>query len=342
MAEVMERAVPTARPRVEVADRREMIRVLEPAVAANLGLLTPVEKAWQPSDCLPDLGSDGWPDEVADFRQRARSLPDDLLVVLVGDMITEEALPSYSVALNGVVRDDTGDSPAPWARWLRGWSAEENRHGDLLNGYLRLTGRVDMRAVERTIHALIANGFNPGGLCDPYNLLVYTSFQERATRISHANVGRLAGRAGDPHLARICGMIASDEARHETFYSRMMGEVLDRDPAGGILAIRSMLRATIAMPGRLMDDGGAPGLFDRFAIVAQRTGVYTVRDYASIIDHLVRVWGIADRRVSGEAARAQEEVCRQAERHSRLADRISATLARQPASTFSWIHGRPA
>ena len=32
-----------------------------------------------------------------------------------------------------------------------------------------------------------------GPRSDPYNLLVYTSFQERATRISHNNVGRMAG-----------------------------------------------------------------------------------------------------------------------------------------------------
>ena len=228
-------------------------------------------------------------------------------MVLVGDMVTEEALPSYAMALNGLVKDDEGTSPAPWARWLRGWTAEENRHGDLLNAYLRLSGRVDMRAVEATVHSLIRNGFNPGSQADPYNLLVYTSFQERATRISHGNVGRLAARSGDPNLARICGVIAGDEARHETFYTRMMTAVLEHDPAGGILAFRSMLRGRIAMPGRFMEDGRDPDLFDHFAVVAQRTNVYTVRDYAAIIAHLVTAWDIAGRVVSGEAARAQEE-----------------------------------
>jgi acyl-[acyl-carrier-protein] desaturase len=58
-------------------------------------------------------------------------------------MITEEALPSCSVPLNGLVKDDQGTGSAPWPRWLRGWTAEENRHGHLLNAYLRLSGRVD-------------------------------------------------------------------------------------------------------------------------------------------------------------------------------------------------------
>ena len=339
MSDLRERAGPG---RDVVADHGDVIRAIEPAVKDNLELLMPLDKAWQPSDYLPDLEAGNWREQIERFRQMAQAIPDDLLVVLVGDMVTEEALPSYSVSLNGLVRDDEGTSPAPWARWLRGWTAEENRHGDLLNAYLRLTGRVNMRAVERTVHSLIAEGFNPNSHPDPYNLLVYTSFQERATRLSHGNVGKIAGSEGDPNLARICGMIASDEARHEAFYTRMMAQVLEHDPAGGILAFRSMLRGLIAMPGSLMYDGRDPDLFDRFAIVAQRTGVYTVRDYASIIEHLVTAWDIAGRAVTGEAARAQDELCRQADRHGRLAERTAAALARQPARAFSWIHDRTA
>ncbi len=321
-------------------DHQHVIRAIEPAVARHLSLLLPLDRAWQPTDYLPDLETVSWRDEVERFRTAAEAVSDELLVVLVGDMVTEEALPSYSAALNGLVQDTEGTNPAPWARWLRGWTAEENRHGDLLNAYLRLTGRVHMRAVERTIHGLVANGFNPQTGTDPYGLLVYTAFQERATRVSHGNVGRIAARLGDQHLARICGVIAGDEARHEAFYTRMMAEVLERDPAGGILAFRAMLRGRIAMPGRFMEDGQDPDLFDHFAIVAQRANVYTLRDYASIIDHLVTVWGIAGRAVTGEAARAQDELCRQAEHHARLAERTAAALAKQPPRAFSWIRDR--
>jgi acyl-[acyl-carrier-protein] desaturase len=323
-------------------ERWEVVRAIEPSVAENLNLLAPLDKAWQPTDYLPKLESASWRDEVEEFRQAAAAVSDALLVVLVGDMVTEEALPSYSMSLNGLARDEEGDAPSPWARWLRGWTAEENRHGDLLNAYLRLTGRVDMRAIERTVHSLIVNGFNPKSRADPYNLLVYTSFQERATRISHSNVGRMAAREGDQNLARICGSIGGDEARHEAFYTRMMSRVLEHDPAGGILAFRSMLRGTIEMPGRFMDDGKDPNLFDHFAIDAQRTNVYTVRDYAAIIEHLVTAWDIAGRSVAGEAARAQEELCRQSARYERLAERATSAMARQPLQAFSWIRGRMA
>ena len=340
MSKVTERPEAGDRRQDTLAEHQKVIGAIEPVVADHLRLLLPLDKAWQPTDFLPDLEMESWPDEIAAFRIAAEAISDELLVVLVGDMITEEALPSYSVALNGLVKDDEGTGPAPWAQWLRGWTAEENRHGDLLNAYLRLTGRVNMRAVERTVHGLIANGFNPQTRSDPYSLLVYTAFQERATRVSHGNVGRIAARHGDPNLARICGVIAGDEARHEAFYTRMMTEVLEHDPAGGILAFRSMLSGGIAMPGRFMDDGRDPDLFDHFAIVAQRAKVYTVRDYASIIEHLVTAWNIAGRAVTGKAAQAQDELCRQAERYERLADRMAATLERQPPVAFSWLRDR--
>lgn len=318
----------------------DVIRSIEPAVGENLELLLPVDKAWQPTDYLPNLESLDWREQIESFRQPAQAVSDELLVVLVGDMVTEEALPSYSVSLNELVKDGLGTSQAPWAKWLRGWTAEENRHGNLLNAYLRLTGRVNIRAVEQTVHHLVANGFSPRTYPDPYNGLIYTSFQERATRISHGNVGKLVGRQGDANLAKICLKIAGDEARHETFYTRMMGQVLDRDPAGGITSIRGMIRGLIAMPGKLMYDGKDPDLFDHFAVVAQRAGIYTVRDYASIIEHLVKTWDIAGRKVTGKAAHAQEYLCRQAERYERLADEMSAALEKQPQVAFSWIHDR--
>ena len=69
--------------------------------------------------------------QVKELRTQAEKLPDDYLVVLVGDMITEEGLPTYMTMLNTLdgVRDETGASDSPWAKWTRAWTAEENRHG---------------------------------------------------------------------------------------------------------------------------------------------------------------------------------------------------------------------
>jgi acyl-[acyl-carrier-protein] desaturase len=322
------------------AAQREVLQGIRNVVQENLSLLTPIEKAWQPTDYLPDLTAPDWNQRLSEFRAPAEQLSDEVLVVLIGDMVTEEALPSYSVSLNSIAEDLTGTSPDPWARWLRGWTSEENRHGDLLNAFLRLTGRVDMRAVEITVHHLLNSGFDPRVFPDLYAGLVYTSFQERATKISHNNVGRLAGKEGNDALEGICRRIAGDEARHEAFYTRAMAAVLDQDPQGGVITCGTMLRKMIAMPGRLMYDGKDPDLFDHFSVVAQRLGVYTVQDYADIVRHVVQTWNIAARPVTGKAARAQEFLCNHAERVESLAEQISERIAAEPPVRFSWIHDR--
>ena len=72
---------------------------------------------------------------MRELQKRSSDLPDDHLLVLVGDMITEEALPTYMSMLNTLdgTRDETGASDTPWAVWTRKWTAEENRHGDAMN-----------------------------------------------------------------------------------------------------------------------------------------------------------------------------------------------------------------
>jgi acyl-[acyl-carrier-protein] desaturase len=315
-----------------------MIESLQEFVGENLSLLLPVDQAWQPTDFLPDLTSLDWVDQVTQFRESSQGLSNEVLVVLVGNMVTEEALPSYTVSLEQVVGDPTGTSDAPWSIWLRGWTAEENRHGDLLNTYLRLTGRVDMRAVERTVHHLIRNGFYWGRRDHEFAGLIYAAFQERATRVSHGKVAKLAAAQGDDNLARICRTIAADETRHETFYTRVIGELMERDPTEGVIAYKNVLKGLVAMPGSLMSDGKDPNLYDHFAAVTQRIGVYTLQDYAEIIAHLNKVWGVASRSLSDKAAKAQEYICRQPERYELLIGQIADRIAEQPRVQFSWVH----
>jgi acyl-[acyl-carrier-protein] desaturase len=320
----------------------EVLRDLDTMVGDNLDLLAPVDKAWQPTDFLPDLAAEDWHQRLADFRAPAQQLSDEVLVILVGDMVTEEALPNYAISLNLIARDSQGTSTNPWARWMRGWVAEENRHGDLLNAFLRLTGRVDMRSVEVTVQHLLANGFEPVARPDPYAGMIYTSFQERATRISHFNVAKLARAEGNESLGRICARIAGDENRHATFYTRMVGHIFDQDPAGAMVIFRDMLRRIISMPGKLMYDGHDPDLFEHFAVVAQRAGVYTVQDYISIVAYLVDTWNIATRSLTDKAAKAQDFLCRHAERLTKMSEAVAEGVAKQPRRSFSWIHDRKA
>jgi acyl-[acyl-carrier-protein] desaturase len=318
----------------------EVIKSMEGFVGEHLpSLLKPVEESWQPSDFLPDMQAENWYDQLKEFRGHASELPDDVLVVLVGDMVTEEALPSYQTWLNRLqgVTDPTGASDSPWAHWSRGWTSEENRHGDLLNKYLYLSGRVDMRSVEVSIHHLINNGFDPMTENDPYLGFIYTSFQERATKISHRNVGVLAKKAGEERLHKICGLIAGDEARHEKAYKLFMSKVFELDPAAAILSFAKMMKRKVVMPAQLMYDGKDRDLFSKFSIVAQKLGVYTAHDYADIIDDLVREWKVASLNgLSDAAAKAQEYLGGLADRYRKVAERLSFS----GTAKFSWIFDR--
>ncbi|GFR44285.1 hypothetical protein Agub_g5492 [Astrephomene gubernaculifera] len=336
---------------------KEVVRSMADWAAVELPkFLKPTERHWQPTDMLPDSASPDFYDQVMSLRSAASNLPNEYLVVLVGDMITEEALPSYMNMINTLdeVRDETGADDTPWAHWTRQWTAEENRHGDVLNKYLWITGRVDMHSIETTIQRLISSGLDPRLENNPYLCFVYTSFQERATRITHGNTARLALYHGDAALGRLCGAISADEARHELAYQAIIAEVLRRDPDGGVLAFADMMKKGIVMPAHFVDDGwhtAANGpksnLFQDYASVADGIGVYTANDYAGIVDHLVRKWDIANVRVeSGEAAEAQEFLMHHSQRIRRLADlQMERRLrdrkrGKSRTAAFSWVFKR--
>lgn len=328
--------------------RLEIIQSMDTFAAEHVvPLLKPVDKCWQPQDYLPDPESPDFLDAVHDLRERAKNIPDDYFVVLVGDMITEEALPTYMAMLNTLdgVRDETGASPTPWGQWTRAWVAEENRHGDLMNKYCYLTGRVNMKAVEVTIQNLIGSGMDPKTENNPYLGFVYTSFQERATKISHGNTARHAADYGDAILGQICGAIAADESRHEIAYTRIVDELFVRDPHGAMLAFADMMRKQIVMPAHLMDDmehgtrNNGRNLFADFSDVAESLGVYNANDYCDIMEHLIQRWEVPSIKVSGEAAEAQEYLCKLPERIRKLAERASArkAKAKKEPVAFSWI-----
>lgn len=320
-----------------------VIRDLEPELERLLPQLRPVEDCWQPSELLPDTSSEGWHDEIAELRAEAALLSDDLLVILVGNVVTEEALPSYQTALNrfGGMTDRTGTDISPWARWSRGWTAEEKRHGDVTRTYLYLSGRVDLHAVEVTVQHLLRNGFDTRADGCAYRGLAYASFQEHATKTSWSQLGALVGALGAKRLHRICGLVAADEARHERVYAALLREVVLRDPADALTAIDETLGRSIVMPARTMSDGTTHGLFGRFADVGQRAGVYTLADYAANLDQLIASLGLAGLTgLGGEAARTRDSLCGLPARYRALAEERDRRPGR--AAPFAWIHGRRA
>ncbi|KAK8960380.1 hypothetical protein KSP40_PGU008305 [Platanthera guangdongensis] len=322
----------------------ELFNSLEDWAKDNILIhLKPVEKCWQPQDFLPDPAAETFNDEIKELRERAKEITDDYFVVLVGDMITEEALPTYQTMLNTLdgIRDETGASLTSWANWTRAWTAEENRHGDLLNKYLYLTGRVDMKQIEKTIQYLIGFGMDPGTENNPYLGFIYTSFQERATFISHGNTARHAKEYGDLKLAQICGIIASDEKRHETAYTKIVEKLFEIDPDGTVLAFADMMKKKISMPAHLMFDGRDNNLFEHFSLVTQRLGVYTAKDYADILEFLVGRWKVGELTgLSGDGKKAQDFVCTLVPRIRKLEERAQVRAKPRGNMRFSWIFDR--
>jgi acyl-[acyl-carrier-protein] desaturase len=287
--------------------RGEVLEQLEGYLKDNIyEFLKPVENSWQPADFLPDSRRDTFFDEIKELREKAGALPYDLLAVLIGDTITEEALPNYEAwfhEIDNMNRDDNNG----WAKWIRGWTAEENRHGDLLNRYLYLCGRVNMREFEISTQHLINDGFDLGMAHDPYKSFVYTSYQEMATNVSHRRVGQLARQAGDDQLSKICGMIAGDENRHAKAYKTFVSKIFELDPSEMMIAFGHMMRNKIVMPAHYMREMGVDmgKTFGHFTDAAQRLGVYTSNDYTEILDTLIDEWEIAKR--TGLTAAAEKE-----------------------------------
>ncbi|WBU90481.1 acyl-ACP desaturase [Cellulophaga omnivescoria] len=307
--------------------RLEVMKAIEGKVEGFIdSYLVPIEKIWQPTDFLPDSQSDNFFNEVEQIREEAKELGYDFWVTLVADTITEEALPTYESWLMDVEGVDQHDGPENgWAKWVRNWTAEENRHGDVLNKYLYLSGRVNMREVEITTQHLIADGFDIGTDRDPYKNFVYTSFQELATNISHKRVGQMAKKKGNTLLGKMCNIIAGDEMRHHLAYREFVKVIMDQDPNGMILAFADMMKRKIVMPAHfLRESGGSIGTaFETFSNCAQRLGVYTAQDYIEILSKLNGYWDIENLRgLNDSAEKARDYLTKLPSRLQRISDRM--------------------
>jgi len=298
--------------------------------------LKKIDDNWQPADFLPDSSSENFIKEIKELRAECKELPYDYMAVLVGDTITEEALPTYESWLLDV-EGITKEEPQGWSKWIRMWTAEENRHGDLLNKFLYLSGRVNMKQMEISTQHLIADGMDNGAARDPYKNFVYTSFQKLATNISHRRTATLAKKHGSNQLSQICGVIAADEARHAKAYKSFVAKIFEIDASEMMLAFEDMMRKRIAMPAHFLRQAGESigQTFAHFSDAAQRLGVYTSRDYTHILESLIQEWDIANiGSLTGAANKARDYLMTLPDRFKKISERgLKAPVEYQ----FSWI-----
>lgn len=276
---------------------------------------------WFPSELLaapPETDPDA---HVKGLRDRARGISMPSRVAICLNTLTEEGLPHFHRLLATYLGGDTF-----WAKWNNLWTAEEDRHGQVLHDYTRDSQLLDNPLFERMQFEYLKAGFEPAWDKDPYRVFVYTSLQERATQVSHANTGKAAGEY-EPLIGDVLANVAKEEARHYVFYREIFKRVLDRDPN------RALESAALVMPSIDMPGVNMPN-FREMADVIRRAGIYGPRDYIRIVEDLIRFWAIDKIEGLNEAGRkAQDKIMAITARLERVADMMET---RSRAKTFQF------
>ncbi len=319
-----------------LAARNELVRSLDRTAGALADkYLVPKERLWFPEKVVPQTLEGKM--ELRD--QEGVQLPRLLSVVVVGNGITEDGLPMFETMTNRPIgtSDETGADDTGHARWSRGWTAEELRHGRAIRGYLECVPAVDLSTVDRVQHGYISDGFDPGIGRDPYRVVIYPAMQEPATEISHKRTGQVARAAGAQTLARLCAYTGADEGRHGGYYRDMGSAIAAVDPEGFVSEFHYIAHEhKMAMPGQRMDG------FDVFTAAAIATDVYGPADYIKIVADLNKAWDLEHLSLTGEADRKREELLKKytPERALRLREaqvgRKKAVQALTGAS-ISWL-----
>ena len=308
-------------PARELYSKLEVLQDLEEKVRELMDSHERKRELWYPSDLMgPAAGED--PDtHAAELRARAAGIPDPARAALALNLLTEEGLPHFHRLLAVYLGDESF-----WRSWNNLWTAEEDRHGQVLHDYARETRLLQQRKLEEMQFEYLRAGFHPEWDRDPYRVFAYTTVQERATQFSHSETGKIVAEY-EPALASILSHVAKDEARHYAFYRTVFEEILKRDPDQALHSASFILPA-IDMPGVTM-----PGFKD-LADVIRRAGIYGPRDYLRIVQEQIRYWKIESIEGLNELGRkAQEKIMGIPARLKRIAEHMET---RTKSKTFSF------
>ncbi|MCL4512149.1 MAG: acyl-ACP desaturase [Bacteroidetes bacterium] len=311
----------------ELESKYEVLRDLEGPVRDLIAHHESKRELWFPSEFLPaDQGTQN-EKELAELRKRAEGVSDNARVALTLNILTEEGLPHF----HRLIAHNLGNG-AQWKEWNGLWTAEEDRHGNILRDYIRDSRLLNFSALEKLQFDYIRSGFHPGWSGDPYKIFVYTSCQEKATSMSHLNTGKLVAEQ-EPLLFAISQKIAQDESRHYAFYLNVFREIIARDPNVALECAAGVM-PSIDMPGISMAN------FNEYADVVRRSGIYGPRDYQKIVEQLIGSWNIGVLTQLNEIGRkAQEKIMSIPARLQKVADFIESRVSAKNF-TFDVIFGR--
>src|SRR6201992_592892 len=283
----------------------QLLRELEPVVEKNLNRHLTMHKNWNPHDYIPwshaknfyALGGQDWEPGQSQLSDLAQ-------VAMVQNLMTEDNLPSYhrEIAMNFGL-------DGAWGQWVNRWTAEENRHGIALRDYLVVTRAVDPFELEKLRIEVVNRGFSPGQnhqvrayLCAEslFDSVIYVTFQELATRISHRNTGKACNEAiADQLLAKI----SADENLHMILYRDVTAAGFDASPNQAMRALHQVLR-NFQMPGYQVPE------FRRKAVAIAVGGVYDPRIHLDdVVMPVLKKWRIFEREdFTGEAANLRDDL----------------------------------
>lgn len=281
----------------------QLLHELEPVVEQNLNRHLSMHKAWNPHDYIPwsdgknfyALGGQDWDPEQT-------KLSDVAQVAMVQNLMTEDNLPSYHREIAMTMGMD-----GAWGQWVNRWTAEENRHGIALRDYLVVTRAVDPVELEKLRLEVVNRGFSPGqnqqGDLFTENLfdsIVYVTFQELATRVSHRNTGKACN---DPIAEQLLAKVSQDENLHMIFYRDVTEAGLQIAPNMAMRSLHRVLR-NFKMPGFSVPE------FRRKAVVIAVGGVYDPRIHLEeVVLPVLKKWRIFERGdFSGRAAELRDDL----------------------------------
>ncbi len=99
---------------------------------------------WFPSEFLPANQGTQNEKELAELRKRAEGVSDNARVALTLNILTEEGLPHF----HRLIAHNFGDG-AHWKEWNGLWTAEEDRHGNILRDYIRDSRLLNFSVLEK-------------------------------------------------------------------------------------------------------------------------------------------------------------------------------------------------
>ncbi|WP_111766194.1 acyl-ACP desaturase [Nakamurella deserti] len=268
---------------------------LEPVVEENLNRHLKVTKDWMPHDYIPwSQGKDFAFLGGEDWRPEDSALDPVAKTAMIVNLLTEDNLPSY----HRIIHQQFGQDGA-WGNWVGRWTAEEGRHGIALRDYLVVTRGVDPVQLEDLRMAHMTAGYDREQQ-SMLHTVVYVSFQELATRVSHRNTG---SSAGCPVAEQLLARIAADENLHMIFYRNLVQAAFDHAPDDTMVAIRDEV-VDFAMPGQGMPD------FMRNSVIMAKAGIYDLRlHHDAVIMPVLKYWKVFDRTDFGPVGeRAREEL----------------------------------